>query len=267
MHEYDVALKRILTRPGSALLSALTGADRLQWLNVETPRVRNLRLDLLGQLPSKELIGIEFQSRNERRFPMRMGEYLFATGRTYGRLPRQIVLYVGEPKMSMKDRIETPDLSYRFHIVDIRDLDGEALLASRNLGDNIIAILTRLGSQPDIVRRILERIAKGPAEERGEAMEEFSILAGLRRLTAEVQKEAEKVPILNDIMDDEFLGPLIRKGRAEGQREILLAQVEQRFGPLTPRIRKRLTALKPKQIKSAALRVLDAERVEDLFAG
>jgi hypothetical protein len=99
MHEYDIALKRILTRPGSALLAALTGADRLQWLNVETPRVRNLRLDLLGQLPDKELIGIEFQSRNEKRFAMRMGEYLFATGRTHGRLPRQIVLYVGEPRM------------------------------------------------------------------------------------------------------------------------------------------------------------------------
>jgi len=67
-------------------------------------------------------------------------------------------------------------------------------------------------------------------------------------------------------MDDEFLGPLIRKGRAEGQREMLLGLVEKRFGSVTPRIRKRLTTLKPEQIKAAALRVLDAERIEDLFA-
>ena len=49
MHEYDVALKRILTRPGSALLAALTGLDTLNWLNVEMPSVRNLRVDTLGQ--------------------------------------------------------------------------------------------------------------------------------------------------------------------------------------------------------------------------
>jgi hypothetical protein len=50
MHEYD-ALKRILTRPGSVLLSAPTGSPSLRWLNVEAPLVRNLRVDLLGESP------------------------------------------------------------------------------------------------------------------------------------------------------------------------------------------------------------------------
>ena len=51
MHEYDVALKRILTRPGSMLLTALTCSPSLRWLNVEAPLVRNLRVDLLGESP------------------------------------------------------------------------------------------------------------------------------------------------------------------------------------------------------------------------
>ncbi len=148
------------------------------------------------------------------------------------------------------------------------------MLASRNLGDNVIAVLTRLGSQPDTVRRVLERIAKGPAEERGEALVELSIVAGLRRLTGEVKREARKMPILNDIMDNEIFGPAIRQGRAEGraegrtegQIEILLRQAEKRFGSVPPRVRKRLGALKPEQLKAAALRLLDAERIEDLFA-
>ncbi len=86
------------------------------------------------------------------------------------------------------------------------------------------------------------------------------------------------MPILNDIMDNEIFGPAIRQGRAEGraegrtegraegQIEILLDQAEKRFGAVPPRIRKRLTALKPEQLKAAALRLLDAERIEDLFA-
>jgi len=74
MHEYDTALKRILMRPGSALLTELTGCDRLRWLNVELPNVRNERVDLLGEKPDGSLVQIEFQSGNERNLPIRMGE-------------------------------------------------------------------------------------------------------------------------------------------------------------------------------------------------
>jgi hypothetical protein len=66
MQEYDVALKRILTRPGSALLAALTGEVQLRWLNVEMPAVRNLRMDLLGESDDGDLVQIELQSRNEK---------------------------------------------------------------------------------------------------------------------------------------------------------------------------------------------------------
>src|ERR1035438_9209185 len=92
MHEYDAALKNILTRPGSSVLAQLTGASSLKWLNVETPKVRNQRVDLLGELLDGNLVHIELQSRNERDFPLRMAEYLFGIGRQYGKLPRQIVL-------------------------------------------------------------------------------------------------------------------------------------------------------------------------------
>jgi hypothetical protein len=62
MHEYDVALKRILTRPGSLLLTALTGSPSLRWLNVEAPLVRNLRVDLLGESPDGGLVHVELQA-------------------------------------------------------------------------------------------------------------------------------------------------------------------------------------------------------------
>ena len=43
-------------------------------------------------------------------------------------------------------------------------------------------------------------------------MAELPILACLRTLGGEVTKEAKRMPILNDIMDSEVLGPLIRQG-------------------------------------------------------
>jgi len=278
MHEYDVALKRILTRPGSALLFALTGCVELRWLNVELPRVNNLRVDLLGAMPDGGLIQFEFQSRNEKGFALRMAEYAFAIARQHGRFPRQTVIYVGERPLRMKSGIASEDLTFRFHLVDIRELDGEPLLASRNLSDNVLAVLTRLGDRPGTVRRVLQRIADAPAEQRGEAIAELSILAGLRRLTGEIKREAKKMPIAEDIMDNPLIGPLIRKGlakgiaqgrvqgRIEGQMEILTEQIEKRFGSITPRTRKRLTSLKPNQLKAVGLRLLDAESIADLFA-
>jgi hypothetical protein len=192
MHEYDAALKNILTRPGSSVLAHLTGAATLKWINVEAPKVSNRRVDLLGELPDGNLVHIELQSRNEKDFARRMAEYLFGIARQYGRLPRQVVLYVGQAPLRMKDRIEGPDVSVRFHIFDIRDPDGEQLLASANMGDNVLAVLTRLGEQPKAVRRILDRIAKGRIGERNQALAELLILGRLRQLTGELKREVEK---------------------------------------------------------------------------
>jgi hypothetical protein len=270
MHEYDVALKNILTRAGSSILAQLTGASSLRWINVEAPKVSNRRVDLLGELPDGNLVHIELQSRNEKDFPLRMAEYLFGIGRQYGRLPRQVALYVGEAPLRMKDRVEGPDVSLRFHLVDIRDLDGERLLASANMGDNVLAVLTSIGDQLKGVRRILERIATGPAAARDEALAELFIIAGLRKIEVEARREAKKMPILNDIMDNEVMGPAIRKGlrqgRVEGQIEMLLSQIEKRFGRIPPTVGQRLAALKPAQLKRIGLRLLDAQRIEDLFA-
>jgi hypothetical protein len=134
MHEYDVALKRILTRPGSVLLAALTGSPSLRWLNVEAPLVRNLRVDLLGESPEGELVHIELQSRNEKDFPLRMGEYSFGVGLRHGRLPRQVALYVDAEPLRMKNEVAGPGWAFRFDLVDIRDLDRELLLAVTTQG-------------------------------------------------------------------------------------------------------------------------------------
>jgi len=262
MHEYDVALKRILTRPGSVLLAALTGSSSLRWLNVEAPLVRNLRVDLLGESPDGELVHIELQSRNEKDFALRMGEYSFGVALRHGRLPRQVALYVGAAPLRMKNEIAGPGWAFRFHLVDIRDLDGELLLASDNPGDNVIAILTRLGGEPDAVRRVMKRIADSPEGGRNDAFAELSLLAGLRSLGDEVTREAGKMHIQEDILDHDYFGPLIR----QKMMAMLEKQIEKKFGGIPPPIRKRLDVLKPAQIETTALRLLDAQRIEDLFA-
>jgi hypothetical protein len=63
-------------------------------------------------------------------------------------------------------------------------------------------------------------------------------LAGLRKLGESVRAEIKHMPILDDIMDHDVLGPAIRegmqKGRQEGELTILRRLLTKRFGDLPP---------------------------------
>jgi hypothetical protein len=59
-------------------------------------------------------------------------------------------------------------------------LDGERLLESEEVGDNVIAILTGLRDHKDAVRRIVERIAGLAPAERETALGQVIVLARLR---------------------------------------------------------------------------------------
>ena len=56
------------------------------------------------------------------------------------------------------------------------------------------------------------------------------ILAGLRRFAKAVEQEARKMPIHIDILENEVLGPVFKKGLQEGELTILRRQIEKRFG-------------------------------------
>lgn len=212
MHEYDVALKIVLQRLSGKFLRELTGFTVARWHNVELPAVQNRRVDMLGETADGILLHIELQSANHSRMALRMLEYGAAIYRRFGRFPEQVVLYVGRPDLRMKGELKGPNLDFRCRITDIRELDGEPLIASGSLEDNVIAVLTTLRNERMAVRKILRRIARCGLQRRAEAFRELMLLAGLRRLGPLITKEAKEMPITANIMDHSVIGPAIRKG-------------------------------------------------------
>ena len=194
MQEYDVALKLLLRNSATLTMREVTGgATIVNWLDVELPKVQNLRADLLGETAAGDLFHVELQSANETTMPLRMAEYWLGILRLTGRFPRQIVLYVGEPPLRMETELRCADAWFRYHAIDIRSLDSEGLLESPHLGDNVIAILARLRDRRETVRRIIARIAELPSSGQGAAMTQLLILAGLRRLSGMVCHLRHKV--------------------------------------------------------------------------
>jgi predicted transposase YdaD len=287
MHEYDVALKLLLQSSADTVLQQVTRGIRIsRWLNPEMPQVQTSRVDLLGAAGENSLVHIEFQSSNDPDMALRMAEYALRIYRTFRIFPKQIVLYVGEPKLRMSETFVepdsvNPDFIFRYALHDFRDLDGAALLDSSHVEDNVLAILTRLQDQAGAVRRILARIASMEKTARRALFTQFLIISGLRRLEQTIKEEAQKMPILNDILGHEVIGPAIlqgrqegleeglqegrREGRQEGRQEILRRLLEKRFGPISKSVEARLASLSASELDAVAVRLLDAKRLEELF--
>src|SRR5580700_7025392 len=219
MQEYDVALKLLLQGSARLTIRELAGGPVEKWLDMELPKVQNLRMDLLGETAGGGLVHVELQSGNDAAMPLRMAEYCLGVFRLLGKFPRQVLVYVGEPRLRMESELRGPDVSFRYRLIDIRELDGDRLIESEEVGDNVIAILTGLRDHKEAVRKIVGKIANLAAAEREAALGRLLILAGLRRLEETVKREIRKVPVFIDILENKVLGPPFKKGLEEGRQE------------------------------------------------
>jgi len=109
----------------------------------------------------------------------RMLEYATAIHRQFGRFPEQIVLYVGEAPLKMNSRLTGPRIEFTCRMVDIRSLDGEALIASSRVEDNVIAVLARLGNSREAVKRILLSIGQCGLKAAGRGVRGIDVSGGV----------------------------------------------------------------------------------------
>ena len=262
MQEYDVALKLLLRGSAKLTMRELTGTAVESWIDVELPKlVQNTRVDLLGETADKGLVHLELQSGHDPNMPLRMAEYCLGVFRLFERFPRQVLLYVGEAPLRMARELRGDDVWFRYRAIDIRELDGDRLLESEDVGDNVIAILARLRDHKDAVRRIVERIAGLMPAERETALGQLLILAGLRHSEETVEREARKMPILNDILDNKVLGREFKRG----ELTVLRRLIEKRFGAIPTWAEERLTGRSAADLEELSVRALDAQSIEDLL--
>jgi hypothetical protein len=131
----------------------------------------------------------------------------------------------------------------------------------------------RLGNEREAVKRILGRISAGDPDERGTAVGELLVLAGLRNLGTIIEREIQRMPILDDIMDHEVIGRERKRGMAlgreegliEGERRVVLRLIGKRFGPVPQVAKERLDAMSAADLEKIELRLLDAGSLEELL--
>lgn len=153
-------------------------------------------------------------------------------------------------------------------------LNEEDLLASPFDADNILAILARHRDQRETIRRILDRIGRLGGEARDTGFKKLLILAGLRKLENAIRTEVKQMPILDDIMNHDVIGPAIRKGIKQGMKQgvqqgeltILRRMIDKRFGSLPAWVDERLTKLSSAELEELSVRFVDAKNIDELFS-
>ena len=74
------------------------------------------------------------------------------------------------------------------------------------------------------------------------------------------------MPIQEDIMDHDLIGPAIRQGRTEGQIRLLLGLIEERFGIVPADVPRRMASMTPDELEATGRRIFKAAAIEDLFS-
>jgi hypothetical protein len=216
-------------------------------------------------------------SENQPLFELRMAGYYVEIYRAWARHPRQALVYVGRAKLRMSGHFKSPTLSFRFRVVDLRELNGRRFLDSGEPADQILALLMRLKNRREAIRRILATIAELDPRAREEALGQMMVICGLRGIETEVEEEIRKMPVLNSLLDHKVLGREFKKGleqgrqegeargEAKGEAKLLRRQLEHRFKRLPTWVADRLASATPAQIEEWQERLLEEKSLAVIF--
>jgi hypothetical protein len=108
---------------------------------------------------------LEIQSEGED-MPWRMLEYYILIRRAYGQPPTQIVLYIGEKPAKIPSSIVEERLRFSCDVIDIREIDGQQLIESDSLADNLFAILCKVDDLIEVSHRIIDKDRNAPRQSR-----------------------------------------------------------------------------------------------------
>ncbi|MFN7924538.1 MAG: DUF4351 domain-containing protein [Bryobacteraceae bacterium] len=287
---YDVTAKLLLGRPRSVVFPRLFGGDVKHWHNVELPQVENKRSDMVPETVNGEIGYLEIDSQNERDLPRRMcGNYMEMEDRFPNNVVNPVLLYIGCDPVRHKTPYEKNRLKFDYDLIDAHGFSGAELLAAPDLEDNMLALLASDADRERVISVVLEKLAAIQGRQREDMALMFVILGGLRKVEQEIIERAKTMVTMADLMANKVLGPVLQdrldegerrgveRGRAEGRAEglqtgrktgectLLIAQMERRFGALSPAAKQRIEQASEEQLMRWGIDLLTARSLEELL--
>lgn len=266
---YDRTLRELLQSIPKRFIEILTGKRVTKILDPTFPSVKERRADFLGVLEDGQLVHIEIQAQRDIGLPERMIEILLLARAKYQEEPYQIVLWVGDGKPPYEEEYRFGGLTYRMTVVDVKDIDCEELLRSKDISDNLIAVLCKRGE--GFWERLSERVREMSSKKRESFLRKLLYLIKLRRDLSEeyerLRKGVTDMPIVIDLKKDPAYLKGIKKGIKKGiergklleAQESVIENVEERFGFVPEEVKEKIRKIEVverlKKLRRLALKV------------
>jgi hypothetical protein len=259
----------------TGLLRVLGLPAAVDYLTVEFPKRNKALPDLVVRLADGRILQIEFQSKNDPRIEWRCLEYWQLISEQWpGSQVVQVVIYLGDGPLKMASGITRGDLKFRFHVLNLQDVNADVFLSSQNDNERMLAVLCKSAEPRATIAAILGSWKHLPAKEVREKIANLFVLSQLRKRDTIVKEESADMPVELDITENalykiakaagEAQGAAL--GEARGEAKLLTKFLERRFGPLPDAIRSRISAADVDALDQWADRMDTAQTLDEVFA-
>lgn len=196
MGDKDIVSKEIIKEIGRDISMHILGIDidgEVTLVDKEWTRVEKRDSDIVFKNKNR-IFHIEIQNDNHKDMELRMLRYYSDILFEYKECNvEQYVLYIGKKKCTMKNKILRDEISYKYGIIDVRDIACEDLLYHSNPSAVALSILCDFKDRDKqmVVNTILKRIkelTKDDEREYRNYLKKISILSTNRDLKKEVKK-------------------------------------------------------------------------------
>ena len=228
---YDRTLRELFHTVPKTLIKLVVGKEIL---DISFPKVEERRVDLLARLEDGTLFHLEIQSTNDNSMPIRMLNYATLIYQSYHELPKQLVLYVGDRDIDIKNNLDFENLRYTYEVKDIKEFDCSMLIESDDISDNIIAVLCDIKDIDKLFKKLREKVLGLENKKREDYLRKFFYLLRLRPdiQTKLKEKNIEELPmpfVIEKERDPLYLDGVeagLKEGKLEEKRAIATSLLE-----------------------------------------
>ena len=160
MGQKDIISKSILKRILLDMAVYLFNLELVdaELLSTEEQRIEDRRSDLVAKVTTVHgdpfILHLEIQNANDDQMPARMLRYLANIQLAHACRVHQCLVYIGAGRLTMAAGLESPQLQYRYEMLDMRDIDYRTLYDSQSPDALVLAEGGQLEDPASFVKRL-----------------------------------------------------------------------------------------------------------------
>ena len=197
---------------------------------------KEVRIDFVNKIePSQKpayVLQVEFQTKIERDFPVRMLEYYQFLYSKHKLEVEQILVYLGKKTDKIiPNEIQHRNLVFRYEVIDLSHIHFDDLMKSNSPSEIVLAILTDFeGKTPNEVLTTIKQKLQKICNDEQELKDNYIYLINLLELRTfenEFKNQIKAMPVGLDYRKGFFYQEAVREGRKAGKEQGRLEGKEQ----------------------------------------